>query len=55
MTWKACAKKFGDGLTALFGYPLAHENDVERPYGQRCRVHERHDRGVMFLAGVPSC
>jgi class 3 adenylate cyclase len=24
------AKKLGDGLMALFGYPLAHENDVER-------------------------
>jgi class 3 adenylate cyclase len=24
------AKKLGDGLLALFGYPMAHENDVER-------------------------
>ena len=24
------AKKLGDGLVALFGYPVAHENDVER-------------------------
>ena len=24
------AKKLGDGLMALFGYPLAHENDSER-------------------------
>jgi class 3 adenylate cyclase len=24
------AKKLGNGLVALFGYPLAHENDVER-------------------------
>jgi len=24
------AKKLGDGLVALFGYPLAHENDAER-------------------------
>jgi class 3 adenylate cyclase len=24
------AKKIGDGLLALFGYPLAHENDAER-------------------------
>jgi class 3 adenylate cyclase len=24
------AKKLGDGLLALFGYPLAHENDAER-------------------------
>ena len=23
-------KKLGDGLLALFGYPLAHENDAER-------------------------
>ncbi len=24
------AKKLGDGLMALFGYPTAHENDTER-------------------------
>jgi class 3 adenylate cyclase len=24
------AKKLGDGLMALFGYPVAHENDAER-------------------------
>jgi class 3 adenylate cyclase len=24
------AKKLGDGLMALFGYPRAHENDAER-------------------------
>src|SRR5262249_55814349 len=24
------AKKLGDGILALFGYPLAHENDAER-------------------------
>ena len=24
------AKKFGDGLMCLFGYPVAHENDAER-------------------------
>jgi class 3 adenylate cyclase len=24
------AKKLGDGVLALFGYPLAHENDAER-------------------------
>jgi class 3 adenylate cyclase len=24
------AKKLGDGLMSLFGYPLAHENDAER-------------------------
>jgi class 3 adenylate cyclase len=24
------AKKLGDGLLALFGYPVAHENDAER-------------------------
>ena len=24
------AKKLGDGLMALFGYPVAHENDTER-------------------------
>jgi hypothetical protein len=24
------AKKLGDGLMSLFGYPVAHENDAER-------------------------
>jgi class 3 adenylate cyclase len=24
------AKKLGDGLMVLFGYPVAHENDAER-------------------------
>jgi class 3 adenylate cyclase len=24
------AKKLGDGLMCLFGYPVAHENDAER-------------------------
>jgi class 3 adenylate cyclase len=24
------AKKLGDGLMCLFGYPMAHENDTER-------------------------
>jgi class 3 adenylate cyclase len=24
------AKKLGDGILALFGYPVAHENDAER-------------------------
>jgi class 3 adenylate cyclase len=29
--WLAMSqKKLGDGLLALFGYPLAHENDAER-------------------------
>jgi len=27
------AKKLGNGLTALFGYPLAHENDAGRVAG----------------------
>ena len=27
---RACGEKLGDGLLALFGYPLAHENDAER-------------------------
>jgi class 3 adenylate cyclase len=31
------AKKLGDGLTALFGYPVRQENDAERatPCGRR--------------------
>ena len=29
------AKKLGDGLMVLFGYPLAHENDAERRMGKR--------------------
>jgi class 3 adenylate cyclase len=31
------AKKLGDGLMALFGYPVAHENDAERAARQRYR------------------
>jgi class 3 adenylate cyclase len=28
------AKKLGDGLMALFGYPVAQENDAERSHRQ---------------------
>jgi class 3 adenylate cyclase len=33
------AKKLGDGLLALFGYPVAQENDSER--AARCRSSAR--------------
>jgi hypothetical protein len=33
------AKKLGDGLMALFGYPLAHENDAERAARAALSVH----------------
>ena len=36
------AKKLGDGLMALFGYPVAQENDAERVQcGRRCRSSAR--------------
>ena len=41
------AKKLGDGLMALFGYPTAHENDAERAaraalaIQRRVKPHER--------------
>jgi hypothetical protein len=31
------AKKLGDGLMALFGYPLTQENDLERTIRQLYR------------------
>jgi class 3 adenylate cyclase len=33
------AKKLGDGLMALFGYPLAHENDAERAARAALSIH----------------
>jgi class 3 adenylate cyclase len=30
------AKKLGDGLMALFGYPVAQENDAEHAAGSAC-------------------
>src|SRR4029077_8682174 len=35
------AKKLGDGLMALFGYPTAHENDAERAAGLDSRSSSR--------------
>ena len=33
------AKKLGDGLMALFGYPVAHENDAERAARAALAIH----------------
>jgi class 3 adenylate cyclase/predicted ATPase len=33
------AKKLGDGLLALFGYPVAHENDTERAVRAALAIH----------------
>lgn len=33
------AKKLGDGLMCLFGYPLAHENDAERAARAALAIH----------------
>ena len=33
------AKKLGDGLLALFGYPVAHENDAERAARAALSIH----------------
>jgi len=33
------AKKLGDGILALFGYPLAHENDAERAARAALAIH----------------
>jgi class 3 adenylate cyclase len=33
------AKKLGDGLTALFGYPVAQENDAERAVRAALALH----------------
>ena len=33
------AKKLGDGLLVLFGYPLAHENDAERAARAALSIH----------------
>jgi hypothetical protein len=44
------AKKLGDGLLALFGYPIAHENDVESRCARRCRFSAR---SMSSTAGMP--
>jgi RNA-directed DNA polymerase len=41
------AKKLGDGLLALFGYPLAHENDAERAI-------PKPDGGGVRKLGIPT-
>jgi class 3 adenylate cyclase len=38
------AKKLGDGLIALFGHPIVHENDSERAV--RCASHPARARGT---------
>ena len=43
------AKKLGDGLMALFGYPMAQENDSERAARVDCleRWRSNFDRMMM--------
>ena len=38
------AKKLGDGLMALFGYPMAQENDAERAARAALAIHGRSPR-----------
>ena len=41
--WAAeVAKKLGDGLVALFGYPVAHENDAERAARSTISIQRAH-------------
>jgi len=49
------AKKLGDGLMALFGYPVAQENDADRGW-RECRWHSsnpscRHNDTLERYAG----
>jgi class 3 adenylate cyclase len=44
------AKKLGDGLMALFGYPVAHENDAERAARAALSIQR-----ALALVSVPGC
>ena len=48
------AKKLGDGLMCLFGYPLAHENDAEQPCAQRCPSSARSPNSIAKMPTLES-